>query len=1094
MAEAAFKATGNSSEFLENKQSILTQQLEQSRIKTEALAQKLETAKRIYGEGASEVDYYQKQLNYALAAEQRIQGQINATTAEIKQQADAAQDTRSAYERLSDTVYQQKTELEGLKREYASVVLEQGESSQEAQELAAKITSLNNDLNQNEQRLQAAKIAAEQLGSGLGEAGTEAEDTRTTYERLSDTIDQQKTELEELKREYANVVLEQGESSQEAQQLAGKIQNLSNEVKESTDKMRAAEQEADKLDATLQDVGDSANKAGDGFTVVKGIVSDLASNAIQAAVQGLKDMGSAILDNGIEFTSTMSEVQALSGATATEFESLEAAAKNMGETTTFTSTQAAEALKYMSLAGWKAEEQIDGLPNVLQLAQAAAMDLGEASDIVTDYLTAFGMEARDTSTFVDVLAQTSTHSNTDVTQMGEAFKNVAALCGTLGFSVQDASLAIGVMANAGIKGSSAGTTLKTALANLANPTDKMRAKMDELGISLENSDGSTKSLKGVMDDLRSSIGGVSVDLIDSEGNLRSYDDIMSDLTASTDNLSQVQQIQAAATIFGKESMAGMLSIISASEDDYNYLADAIDNSAGAAEKMSETMTDNLAGDLALMESGFAGVGQTIFEQLEQPLRNATQFITGNVVPALNVMANNLPTVAVAITGIGAAIVATVMSVKGLSIMSMISGLGSAVTGFFGMLVENPIGLIILGITALVAVGITLYNHWDEIKAKAAELWSVLQEKVAGVVDIITTKWNEFVGFWQGIWDTVTQVASSVWDTISNVVQVGIMLVGSVIEAAVTIITLPFQFIWQNCQDIITDVWKNIASVVSSGVNAVKSVVTTVFNAVKSVITTVWNGIKSVITSVLNNIKSVVSTGFNAVKTTTSTIFNAVKSVVSTVWNGITSTISSVVNGIKSTVSSAFNSVKTSITTPLNAAKSSVTSIFEGIKSTITNTINSAKSVVQSGLNAIKGFFSSCKLSLPQIKLPHFKITGSFSLNPPSVPHLTVSWYKEGGILTAPAIFGAMGGRLLGGGEAGPEAVLPIEKLRNYIGEELDRRANNVNMSALVDAIERLANRDINFNIDGERFAIATAGPSDAVNGNRMMLRNRGVAL
>ena len=298
----------------------------------------------------------------------------------------------------------------------------------------------------------------------------------------------------------------------------------------------------------------------------------------------------------------MSQVKAISGATGQEFDDLTAKAQEMGATTKFTATESAEAFNYMAMAGWKPQQMIDGISGIMSLAAASGEDLGTTSDIVTDALTAFGLQAGDAGHFADVLAQASANANTNVSMLGESFKYVAPVAGAMNYSVEDTSLALGLMANASIKGSMAGTALKTSLANMAAPTDSMAAAMDKYGISLTDSEGNMKSLRGVIDNLRGSLGG----------------------------LSETEQTAAASTIFGKEAMAGMLAIINASEEDYNKLSTAIGNSKDAAEGMADTMLDNLKGSFTLMQSAIEGTENAFGKRLSPYLRD----IAGGIADAM----------------------------------------------------------------------------------------------------------------------------------------------------------------------------------------------------------------------------------------------------------------------------------------------------------------------------------------------------------------------------------------------------------------------------------------------------------------------------
>ena len=347
---------------------------------------------------------------------------------------------------------------------------------------------------------------------------------------------------------------------------------------------------------------------------IRGVINLLKNPILQVgAVLGISVGLKDTIDTYKDFEAAMSQVKAVSGATGSEFDKLTAKAKEMGATTKFTATQsAAEAFNYMAMAGWDSQQMLDGIEGILDLAAASGEDLGTTSDIVTDALTAFGLKAGDAAHFSDVLAQSAASANTNVSMMGESFKYVAPIAGAMKYSVEDTSLALGLMANASVKGSMAGTSLKTALANMAAPTDKMATAMKKYGISLTDSNGNMKTLKGVLDNLRSSLGG----------------------------LSETEKTAAASTIFGKEAMSGMLAIINATESDYNKLADSINNADGAASRMSDTMLDNLEGSITLLQSAMDGVKISFGERLSPYVRGIADWLTDqmpNIEQGLNEM-------------------------------------------------------------------------------------------------------------------------------------------------------------------------------------------------------------------------------------------------------------------------------------------------------------------------------------------------------------------------------------------------------------------------------------------------------------------------
>lgn len=350
----------------------------------------------------------------------------------------------------------------------------------------------------------------------------------------------------------------------------------------------------------------------------------------------------------------------------------------------------------------------------------------------------------------------------------------------------------------------------------------------------------------------------------------------------------------------------------------------------------------------------------------------------------------------------------------------------------------PIIAVIAAVAAAIAGIIAIIQNWGAITQWFGELWNTICTGIGAMVDSLKS-W--FSNLWTHL--------QSVWEGICNVVQTAVMLLGSIIQGAIDIITLPFQMIWENCKGIVSSVWEGIKSVVSSAIHAVSSTISSVMGAIKNVISTVWNAISSKVSSVLNTIK-----------TTVSTVFNAVKSVASSIWNGIKSVISSVVDGIKSKVSSVFNGVKSTVTSIFNGIKSTATSVWNGIKDAIIKPVEAAKNAVKGIIDKITGFFSGMKLELPKIKLPHFKISGKLSLSPPSVPHLSIDWYKEGGILTKPTVFGMNGSSLMAGGEAGKEAVLPLKGFYDQLEHILSSRMNTGKMEQYLAVIANNSSKGI----------------------------------
>lgn len=322
----------------------------------------------------------------------------------------------------------------------------------------------------------------------------------------------------------------------------------------------------------------------------------MVAQASKAAALGGTAILSASTAVGMGYEKQMSVVQSISNATAGEMRKLDEVAQEMGRTTQFSAAEAGKGLEYMAMAGWKADQMTAGLPAILSLAAASGEDLGAVSDIVTDALTAFGLTAEDAAVFSDVLAQASSNSNTNVGMMGETFKYVAPVAGALKFSIQDTAVAIGLMANAGIKGSQSGTALRSIMSRLTKPTSEVQGAMEKLGLSITHSDGNMKSFREIMVDIRSGFAG----------------------------LSTAEQASVAASLAGQEAMSGLLAIANAAPEDFEKLTESIENSAGAADRMAETRIDNLAGDFTLLQSAAEGAGIGIYQTFNGILREGVQ--------------------------------------------------------------------------------------------------------------------------------------------------------------------------------------------------------------------------------------------------------------------------------------------------------------------------------------------------------------------------------------------------------------------------------------------------------------------------------------
>ena len=547
---------------------------------------------------------------------------------------------------------------------------------------------------------------------------------------LSDAVANTREKLDRLRaaQEQVNQQFQRGEISE------GQYRAFQREIAATEQQLRRLESQAGNTSRSMAEIGQSMESAGRKMT-------DAGKNLAMKVTAPIVGLGAAITKTGIDFEAAMSEVGAISGATGDDLVALEAKAKEMGATTKFSASEAAEGLKYMAMAGWDTQKMLDGLPGVLSLAAAAGEDLGLVSDIVTDAMTAFGMEAARAGEFADTLAAATSNANTNVAMLGDSFKYVAPVAGALGYEAKDTAIALGLMANAGIKGSESGTALRTMLTNLAKPTKEMQKAMDEYGISLTNTDGSMKSLDEVMLNLRESLGG----------------------------LTEAEQAAAAATIFGKEAMSGALAIVNASEEDFNKLSHAINNSAGAAQKMADEMQDNLKGRLTELKSALEGVALQLYDHLQPALENLIEIVR-KVVDWFANLSPEAQKVIVIIAGLAAAIgpLLVVLGVLASSISSIIAiapTLGAAFTALTG-----PIGIAVAAVAGLIAIGVALYKNWDEVKAFAEKTWNKIRDffstTLNNIKNTISTKFREMA---QSVRDRMEEIQQKIRGTWNNVI-------------------------------------------------------------------------------------------------------------------------------------------------------------------------------------------------------------------------------------------------------------------------------------------------------------------------------------
>ncbi|MEK5168786.1 phage tail tape measure protein [Staphylococcus sp. FSL K6-0223] len=852
-----------------------------------------------------------------------------------------------------------------------------------------------------------------------------SEKSMTSYKNRIRELDaatkQQRNNVKELRNQYMQTAKEQGANSAKAVRLrteynkqADTLNRLEHELDQTVDGFKRFQKEAQeaarvsnssfgRLGQKFTDIGPKLTSVGESMKNVGRSMSMYVTAPIVAGF-GLAAKKS------IDFDDSMRKVKATSGATGGEFQQLRDKALEMGAKTKFSASESAEALNYMALAGWDTKDMLGGIDGVMQLAAASGEDLGAVSDIVTDSLTAFGMKAKDSGRFADVLAQTSSKANTDVRGLGEAFKYAAPVAGALGYTVEDTSIAIGLMSNAGIKGEKAGTALRTMFTNLAKPTKAMKDKMEELGISITDSNGKMLPMRDVMGQLRNKFKGLSKD----------------------------QQASAAATIFGKEAMSGALAVINASDEDYKKLTKSIDNSTGASKRMSDEMEGGIGGSIRKMKSAIESLAISIGDVLAPHIRKAADFLamladkftnmpgwvkTGVV--GLGIFAAALGPL-ILTTGAFTAALGSIMTTIG-PVMTDITKAGglmnflgtkapfaakglTLVGGAFKFML-GPVGLAIAAIVAIGTAFVIAYkksetfrnivntvigpvvNAFKNLRNTAEVVFNALKNLFSGntlptvdilskimpkataikvtatlmqirqvFIDVFNAIWQfgQDIGlklgqFWNQNGATIMQAVTNIWNTI------------------VTVFTEVKNFLWPILQElggIVKTVFMNvIVPAVKIGMQIIWGVMKFLWPLIKTLVVDTWNNIKNIINGALDIILGIVKIFSGLFTGQWKQVWNGIKQVFSgaltLIWNliqlwliGKILKVVKIFGGFfKSIISKAFNGVKTVIGTVLKFIWSIISTIFKRILSITRSIFGAVLKFIRFIFNSIKNFIS-----------------------------------------------------------------------------------------------------------------------------------------
>ena len=969
--------------------------------------------------------------------------EFKAATAGMDNWAKSSEGVRAKIDQLQKTLTQQKSILSDYKKQLELVEQEYGKNSKEADDMRVKVLNQEAAVKKTESALKDFERQLTEVEKEEKDAAKAAEQQAGAYNKLEKEIDDQQKRLDELKNAYKQVVIEEGKDSEAAQRLAKEIDELSADLKENKDAMNAADKAADELDNSLDDVGDSADKAQGGFTVLKGVLSNLVTDILRRAVDMMREFAAATLEVGVNFDSQMSKVEAIAGATADEVERLRDKAKEMGQTTKFTATEAGEAFEYMAMAGWKTEDMLQGIEGIMNLAAASGAELGVTSDIVTDALTAFGYSAEDAGHFADILAAAATNSNTNVEMMGESFKYVAPLCGTLGYSAEDAAVALGLMANSGIKADMAGTSLRNLLQRLAKPTKESAAAMDVLGVSLYDDSGQMYSLMEVMQQLRFGMGEVQIPMDEftkqceeldaalesGEMKQKDYDKALEELTQRAFGAGKAEQARYVAMLAGARGLSGIMAISNATEADFNSLTDAIYNCEGAAQDMATTMLDNLGGDMTLLKSKFEGVQLALYEKLEPTLRKGVEALS-KLVDVLGWVVEHADGLGAAISGVATAVGLFMIIINKAAILAAftkgLAAIKTALLGIQAVILANPIGLLISVIAGLVVAFIYLWKHSEKFRQFWINLWEAMKLAVLTAAENISAWWNNLKENFMNGWTAIKDFFAQLWEGIKIIVSMFVQwfygnFIVPIMDFFKPVVDF-FKTAWQVIKELGQGCWEALKVIWGIVAEWFK---TTIIEPVKTAFTEFWDNVKTKASEAWEFIKgvwTVVSEWFNTnivqpVSNFFSEMWTKLKTGAKEAWEGVKSAFSPVAEWFRTTFQKAWENVKKVFSAGGAVFKGIQTGILNAFKAVVNGIIKGINRVIAVPFNAINNTLEKIRnVTIAGVR-PFAGVVTRF--NVPQIPLLA-----RGGVLAR----GQVG--LLEG--SGSEAVVPLDQNKKWV--------------------------------------------------------------
>lgn len=837
------------------------------------------------------------------------------------------------------------------------------------------------------------------------------------------------------------------------------ITKYSSDLTDLTSESSNAGEAADDLADNVDNAGKAADEASGGVSAFTVALGNLIAQGISKAVSALKDFASGVVEVGMAFDSSMSNVAALSGATGEELDMLRETAKKYGEQTKYSASEAADALGYMALAGWDAEQSAASLGGVLNLAAASNMDLAEASDMVTDYLSAFGLEAKDSAYFADLLAYAQANANTTTAGLGEAFKNSAANMNAAGQDIETTVSLLSMMANQGLKGSEAGTALTAVMRDM---THKMSEVKDAAELAQYAQDGfasSTGDLNDVLGRNVIAIGKTLIPVSDAQGNYRDLTDILKEVESATSSMGDAERAAALSSTFTADSIKGLNLMLNAGIDNAADFEAELRKSGGAAQEMADIMQDNLQGDLSKLNSAFEGLQLTIFETSNGAMRGLVQSVTNELLPAIsdfvkgvegsgarvgeaigNIVNNVLTTLVQAapqIVQMGFTLILSltqgilsalpdIVRAGAEIIVSLITGLGEAIP----QLIQQIIEIVPLIIQALAeAIPQLISGAFQFFMAIVDAIPQIIPLLIEALPQIYETVYAALFDAIPQIFDGAIQLLTAIVDAIPAFIPLLTEALPEIITTIIQSFIDNFPIILNGAIDLFMALVEAIPTVTLELLKALPQVVTAVLNAliqpINNLFVSLWNGISTGASALWNGIKNVFSSVANWFN---STIIQPVSNFFSGMWNKLKSGASSAWEGIKSvfgTVADWFKNIFSKAWQKVKDVFSTGGQVFSGIKDGIINAFKAVVNVIIRGINKVIAVpLNGLNSVLDKIQNISFLGISPFSWVTWRAPIPQIPELARGGVVkqATTAVVG----------EAGEEAIVPLENNTQWI--------------------------------------------------------------